>query len=111
MAVFFFFQCSKGKVEEGEEYLDAALREGEEELGLFKGNIEALYDIGTFLGRTHFYIVKIKDPDMFGDPHFETKEVAWMTPEEFQEHGRDLHKPIVKAMARKINKVKNINND
>lgn len=77
-------------------------------MGLFSGNILSIHHIGTFLGRTEFFICKIEDPDMFGDPHFETKETCWMTPEEFQQEGRDLHKPIVKAMVRKIKKVEQL---
>jgi len=99
------FQLGKGKVEEGESAEVAALREGGEELGLFKGNIEQLTELGKFMGRTTIFIAKIKEKDMFGEPHFETGEVAWMTPEEFNQSGRDLHRPIIKAAVRKIGKL------
>ena len=98
------FQMAKGKHEEGETPLEAGLREAGEELGLFSGNIEKTHSLGNFLGRTTVYVVKIKDPEMFGDPHFETEETKWMTPEEFQAEGRDLHKPVVKAAVRWISK-------
>ncbi len=98
------FQMAKGKREEGETSEEAGLREGKEELGLFKGNIEDIYDLGEFLGRTQVYVCKITDPDMFGEPHFETGETKWMTPEEFQSDGRDLHKPVVRAAVRYIEK-------
>lgn len=101
------FQIAKGKHEEGEDPLEAGLREANEELGLFKGNIDLTHKLGRFLGRTHIYVVRIKDPDMFGDPHFETEETRWMTPEEFYEVGRDLHKPVVKAAVRFIEKEEN----
>lgn len=97
-----FFQIAKGKIEEGEETEEAAFREANEELGLFKGNIITVHDLGTFLGRTHVYLAEIKDMDMFGDPHHETKETTWMTPEEFQKKGRKIHKPVVKAAVRVI---------
>lgn len=102
------FQIAKGKQEEGEEPLEAGLREANEELGLFKGNVTATHNLGKFLGRTHIYVAKIKDPDMFGDTCDETEETSWMTPEEFQADGRDLHKPIVKAAVRHIKEKENL---
>ena len=96
------FQIAKGKVEDGESNKEAGIREAQEELGLFSGNVEDTHHLGKFLGRTDFYVVKIKDKDQFGDPHFETKEVKWMTPEEFQKEGRGLHKPVVSAAVRWI---------
>ncbi|RLD76975.1 MAG: hypothetical protein DRJ15_14390 [Bacteroidetes bacterium] len=96
------FQIAKGKIEEGEDTKEAAFREANEELGLFEGNIISTHDLGTFLGRTDLYLAEIKDVEMFGDPHFETKKTTWMTPEEFEKNGRQIHKPVVKAAARVI---------
>jgi len=96
------FQMAKGKHEEGESALETAMREGQEELGLFKDNIEQTYDLGVMLGRTSVFVAKIKDPNMFGDPHFETKETKWMTPDMFYKWGRRLHVPVVKAAVRRI---------
>ena len=96
------FQLAKGKFEEGETAEEAGLREANEELGLFKGNIVQLTELGEFMGRTTVFIAKIKDKDMFGEPHFETEETKWLTAKEFQKIGRDLHKPIIKAAIRKI---------
>jgi len=97
------FQIAKGKIEKGEDTEEAAFREANEELGLFKGNITATHDLGTFLGRTHIYLAEIEDQDMFGDPlPNETQKTTWMTPEEFQENGRKIHKPVVKAAVRVI---------
>lgn len=96
------FQLCKGKIEDGETPQQAAVREGQEELGLFAGNITRIDDLGVVLGRTTLFAAQVKDRDMFGDPHFETKETRWMTPEEFQAEGRDIHKPVVKAVVRFI---------
>jgi len=96
------FQMAKGKHEEGETPLETGMREAGEELGLFQGNVTNNHHLGKFLGRTDVFVVKIKDPDAFGDPHFETKETKWMTPEEFQATGRSLHQPVVKAAVRWI---------
>lgn len=102
------FQIAKGKHESGEDSKTAGLREGKEELGLFEGNIEQVDRIGRFLGRTDVFVVKVKDPEMFGDPCDETAETRWMIPEEFQQEGRDLHKPVVKAVVRFIKKREDI---
>jgi 8-oxo-dGTP pyrophosphatase MutT (NUDIX family) len=99
------FQLAKGKFEEGETAEEAGLREASEELGLFSGNVEQLTELGVFMVRTTVFVAKIKDKDHFGEPHFETKEVKWMTAKEFQNTGRDLHKPIIKAAIRKIEKL------
>lgn len=96
------FQIAKGKVEDGEEVKTAALREAKEELGLFIGNVILTEELGVFMGRTSVYVAKVKNRDMFGEPSFETSEVAWMTVEQFCETGRDLHRPVVKAAYRKI---------
>jgi len=98
------FQIAKGKKEEGESDKETAFREAGEELGLFKGNVLNKHDLGNFLGRTRVYLAEIKDPKMFGDPHFETGDVKWMTPDEFKKDGRDLHYPIIKAAKRWITK-------
>lgn len=96
------FQIAKGRVEDGEDNKTAALREAKEELGLFIGNVVLTEDLGQFMGRTSVYIAKVKDRAMFGEPSFETSEVAWMTVEQFEREGRDLHRPVVKAAYRKI---------
>jgi len=102
------FQIAKGKQEDGESDEEAAFREAGEELGLFKGNVVDKHDLGNFLGRTRIYVAEIEDPNMFGDPDFETGEVKWMTPEQFNATGRDLHRPIVKAAKRWIVEHKNL---
>lgn len=96
------FQIAKGRVDRGEDEKEAAFREGGEELGLFRGNVTRVLDLGTFLGYTRVYLVKIKDPKMFGDPHFETGATKWMTPHEFISTGRGIHKPVIKAAIRRL---------
>lgn len=91
------FQISKGKQENGETALDAAIREGAEELGLRVLNISRIHPLGTFLGRTEVFMASIVDPQDFGPPDYETSETKWMTPDEFRTSGRPLHKQIVRA--------------
>jgi hypothetical protein len=45
---------------------------------------------------------------MFGEPSFETSDVQWMTLSEFLEDGRDLHRPVVQAAFRTIQKLEGL---
>lgn len=101
------FQIAKGKLDDGETPEEAAFREAEEELGLFRPNVVDKASLGQFRNM-HIFVAKIKDPNMFGDTTHETGAVAWWTPEEFQSEGRDWQKPIVKAAIRKIKKIENL---
>lgn len=99
------YQIAKGKVEENETNEEAALREAKEEIGLFIGNVIKTEEVGLFMGRTTIYVSKVKDRDMFGAPSFETESTTWMTMEQFDQEGRMLHRPVVKAAWRKILKM------
>lgn len=101
------FQIAKGKQEPNEDITQTAIREAKEELGLFPSNIVHLDSVGVWLGRMTVFIAEMKDPTMFGDPTTpdEVKEVKWMTLPEFMSVGRGLHKPIVKAAHRKMEKM------
>lgn len=105
-----FPQIAKGKMEDGEEALEAALRETSEELGLFSGNLIYTEEVGTFMGRTTVFVGKIRNPNMFGEPTtpIEVKDRVWLTIEQFIDVGRTLHVPVVKACYRKICKLENI---
>ena len=102
------FQIAKGKMDPGETIQQTAIREASEELGLFTSNIVSTHLVGEFLGRTTVYIVKIDDPNLFGVPSFETGDVAWLTMKEFNDVGRELHRPVVQAAFDLINKVENL---
>ncbi len=103
------FQLIKGKVEEEDDSFEAAaIRECKEEVGLFYGNVIKTTELGNFMGRTMVFVCKIKDKDMFGIPGEETGDVAWMTPEQFQDEGRILHKPVISAATRLIKKLEDM---
>ncbi|TFG98295.1 NUDIX hydrolase [Candidatus Thorarchaeota archaeon] len=104
------YQIAKGKIEDGESPLVAALREAKEEIGLFVGNVIITEEVGQFMGRTTVFVSKIKDTSMFGEPSFETSETTWMSLDEFLEDGRELHRPVVKAAHRTIMKMEDLNN-
>lgn len=100
------FQIAKGKVEDDDaSHMAAALREAKEEIGLFVGNVILTEEVGVFMGRTTVFVSKIKDNSMFGEPSFETGDVAWMTLDEFLDTGRDLHRPVVQAAYRLIERL------
>lgn len=102
------FQIAKGRVEDGEQFKEAAIREAKEELGLFIGNVTLIEELGLFMGRTTVYVAKVKDRNMFGEPSFETSEVSWMTESQFMEEGRDLHRPVIQAAARLIRRLEQL---
>lgn len=99
------YQLAKGRVEDDEDHKVAALREAKEEVGLFIGNTIFTEEVGVFMGRTSVYVTKVKDPDMFGEPDFETESTKWMTLEEFLVDGRPLHRPVIEACHRLILKL------
>lgn len=99
-----YFQIAKGKVDEGENPLQAGVREANEELGLRESNIKWLEKGGLFLETHHIYIAEVSsmDDNKFDKPHFETGAVSWMTEAEFISDGRYLHIPIVKKCVTKF---------
>lgn len=96
------FQIAKGKIEAGESSLQAALREASEELGLISTNLHRIDLLGEYLGRTTIYVGRVKDEGLFTQPHFETDVTAWMSVDEFEKAGRDLHVPILHSAVRLI---------
>lgn len=93
-------QIAKGQIEEDEEPQEAALREANEELGLRIDNIEEIYNCGVWMGRTHIFVacVASDDPSCFDVPQFETEQTVWLTIDEFNKQGRQLHIPVVNSV-------------
>lgn len=89
------YQIAKGEVDPGETSLSAALREGEEELGLLPSNVKNIKKLVTerMTGMDGSYIItiyaaEVNSPDHFGKPHYETQSTKWVTAEEFRAVGR-----------------------
>lgn len=99
-------QFCKGKVEKGENEEDAAIREAVEELGLRESNVEWFSYLGIFLGRTYIYICEVKDKDAFDEPHYETDQTMWLTLEQFEKIGRELHKPVIREAHLEFEEIK-----
>lgn len=101
---------AKGHVDEGENFAEAAVREGEEELGLKKSNMKTgpwLAWKGELSGMDarypfHVFAVELEDKDDFGQFHYETESTHWMDAQEFAQKGRRSQHNIVQAVAQQI---------
>lgn len=103
-------QIAKGGVDPGENTQEAALREGYEELGLLPNNITHVTKILTVsvtgLDESYpmtIYAAKVKNKNNFVKPHFETGQIMWLTNDEFQVSGRNIHKQLVASIFDKLN--------
>ena len=93
------FQIAKGRVEDDDaDTLQTAIRECGEELGLIPSNILKFVYLGVFFGRTHIYLIHVKDKNNFSQPTDETGEVKWLTSKEFMQCGRELHKHVITTL-------------
>lgn len=97
------WQIAKGRVENDDDNLSTALREGAEELGLKESNIISITELGVHLGRTSIYICKVASMTDFNQFHYETGEVAWLSLADFEVVGRNIHVPVIRAAEQYIN--------
>lgn len=111
---------SKGNIDAGESSLQAALREGEEELGLKRHNIvdgtlEAGWSgmVSGLDARYHMdiYICEVKSMTDFGTPQYETEKTIWLDLVSALKQVRTSHRPIVTAIAAKLNDVSEKNTE
>lgn len=101
---------SKGKIEDGETPLEAAVREAEEELGYKKrnarGNPHLLFDgrQELYSGAYHLtvYGVEIQDRYDFDKWCDETEYTLWLTLEEFRQQGRRDHIKFLEALEEQV---------
>ena len=102
---------SKGKIEDMEDRLEAAIREAEEELGLKRRNIRegSIRDLADERVTLHsgtydltLYSCEIMDRYDFGMWCDETEYTVWMTLEEFREDGRKDHIKYVEMLENSV---------
>jgi len=106
-------QIAKGLLEETEisnnQFIDAAIREGTEELGLRIDNIVSVNKIWDkrsifkkSISNFKVYSALIKDKDKFDPFHYETGETVWLTDQNFSKEVRFDHIPIVFSLIRSV---------
>ena len=91
-------QCCKGKIEAGETEKDAAMREGLEELGLFKNNLKSINRLTVTQDTTVFFCGEVIDETFFTLPCTETLSTVWMDLEEYRKYGRQDQLHIVESV-------------
>lgn len=105
-------QISKGNVDPGENILDAAYREGLEELGLRSANViqqsvkivhDGLFELKSTSYDMTIYSMQVVDLRDFADPHYETAYTVWLTREQFAKYGRKQHREIVEKTFEVVN--------
>lgn len=103
-------QIAKGRIDSSESPIEAALREGQEELGLLQQNLRGPIDT---VGQYHIkgdcesyylkvYTVEVHTKENFTQPHFETGSVVWLTADQFQIHGRETQAVVVAQCAQLV---------
>jgi 8-oxo-dGTP pyrophosphatase MutT (NUDIX family) len=102
-------QISKGEIDVGESTIEAALREGVEELGLVKSNIKELFFVGDVNIVSNYetytidvYAAEVINENLFDQPHYETGKVLWLTAVDFEKVGRKNQNSIVQITYQKI---------
>jgi len=81
------YSIPKGHVEDGEDYLDAAIRETKEELGIdineeqikldTEGYINYKDENGTIYKRVYFYVVRLNKPVTVDKSKLQKDEIDW----------------------------------
>lgn len=104
-------QVAKGEIDEGENAAQAAIREGEEELGLIASNIADQFTLPTLTiaGLKESYkltvvVAQVRTTHNFRSPHYETGSVHWLTLDQYRAKGRRNQIPIVEKAFEQITK-------
>lgn len=105
-----FPSIAKGLIDAGESPLQAAVREGHEELGLKESNMAGPIKLvwsGIVKGQEATYpltvfAVEVANQIDFDEPHYETGKIHWFTMAEFARRGRESHQIISKMVHSKL---------
>lgn len=96
-----FPQMAKGGIDEGEQPLQAAIREGSEELGLIPENIQKTFTVSVevFDNTTiHVFACTLKDSEQWNIPHYETGSTLWVNVETQMHRLRPIQRSIFKKV-------------
>ena len=98
-------QMGKGRIDDGQTPEDAAVREGEEELGLRRDNMGPVEKLqsqvitGAQASYTiHVYCTQIKDPKAFDEPHYESGWTGLLQIDDAIAKTRTGQRPFLQAL-------------
>jgi len=101
-------QMGKGRVDDGQTIEEAAIREGEEELGLRMDNMGPVefLESKTISGllteyELHVYTTKVKDPKAFNTPHHESSWAGFMKIDEALSQTRENQRSCLELVKQK----------
>lgn len=102
-------QIAKGRLD-GQDPIDAAFREGEEELGLKRSNVItapylACSQTLSGLDATYtfnVYACQVESKQDFDQPHYETGQTFWLTLDQFKSKGRRSQLEVVNQVVTQI---------
>jgi len=106
------FQLPKGEQKEGESTLDTAIREGCEETGINKYNIQKFCYIGCFPNKSydlHMYACYVGD-NIYGKPDYEVSEVKWFNKDKALEIVRKDHREVLEVFINEMDLIYQYNN-
>lgn len=95
-------QISKGHVDVGENFLQAAIREAKEELGYVHKSNHRIKPVKGITGNIHWFYVKINSIDEFRNPGIETKKVVWLDIGQSFKKIRSWQRPILSKVFQEI---------
>lgn len=94
-------QMAKGHIDPGMDAYETAMKEGNEEIGLIRGNVIDVQVLGVY-ARIAVYICTVKNPNLWDKPHYETGWSGWVNLTKDFDSIRQEHKPIFMDLYNKV---------